>query len=87
MQLNDNEAWLAHVIDGVLRDEIRTNIAIAVSGGSDSLALLYLAADYSQRSSLRFKAVTVDHGLRSEAAEEARFVSEVCRTLGVEHTF
>src|ERR1019366_7580827 len=51
-------------------------IVLAVSGGPDSIALMWLAARW--RESLahgpRLVAVTVDHGLRSEASREARDV-------------
>lgn len=55
-------------------------LGVAVSGGGDSMALLHLLA---ARGPVR--AVTVDHGLRPEAAEEAAFVAEVCAGLGVPH--
>jgi tRNA(Ile)-lysidine synthase len=57
-------------------------LGVAVSGGADSLALLLLAAAAFPGSVV---AATVDHGLRAEAAEEARFVGEVCEALGVPH--
>lgn len=55
-------------------------LGVAVSGGGDSMALLHLLA---ARGPVR--AVTVDHGLRPEAAREAAFVDEVCAGLGVPH--
>jgi tRNA(Ile)-lysidine synthase len=58
-------------------------VAIAVSGGPDSLGLLLLAAAAWPE---RIAAVTVDHGLRPEAADEARFVAEICATLSMSHT-
>lgn len=60
-------------------------IGVAVSGGSDSTALLLLAADYCAAHDLACLAVTVDHGLRPEAAAEARKVRALCGELGVEH--
>lgn len=57
----------------------------AVSGGSDSLALLHLLNDRFAGTGTRLAAVTVDHGLRAEAADEARSVAATCRALGVEH--
>jgi len=57
-------------------------LAIAVSGGGDSLALLLLAAAASPGA---VRAATVDHGLRPEAAGEAASVGEVCATIGVPH--
>lgn len=61
-------------------------IGVAVSGGSDSTALLLLAADYCAANKLACLAVTVDHGLRPEAADEARQVQALCGKLGVAHT-
>ena len=62
-------------------------IVLAVSGGPDSIALMWLAARW--RSTLargpRLIAVTVDHGLRAEAAAEARDVKRLARTLDLTH--
>ncbi|MEA3004456.1 MAG: tRNA(Ile)-lysidine synthase [Sphingomonadales bacterium] len=57
-------------------------LAIAVSGGPDSLALLLLAAAAFPG---RAAAATVDHGLRPEAAGEAALVARICAGLGVPH--
>ncbi|WP_132542766.1 tRNA lysidine(34) synthetase TilS [Rhodovulum euryhalinum] len=58
-------------------------LGLAVSGGGDSMALLCAAAE---RSGPPVLAVTVDHGLRPEARDEARFVADTCARLGVAHT-
>lgn len=58
-------------------------IGIAVSGGPDSLALLLLAHGAFGP---QIEAVTVDHGIRPEAAGEAAFVGHICETMGVPHT-
>lgn len=60
-------------------------LGVAVSGGSDSLALLYLLADFAQQTGTTLCAVTVDHRLRPEAAEEAREVAKHCARLAVSH--
>lgn len=57
-------------------------LAVAVSGGPDSLALLILARAAHPG---RLIAATVDHGLRPEAAAEAAGVAAICAALGVEH--
>ena len=62
---------------------------IAVSGGPDSTALLVLASRWVRRQKKRspkFIAVTVDHGLRPQAAAEAAAVKRLARNLGVAHT-
>lgn len=59
----------------------RQRFGLAISGGPDSLALLFLA----QAAGLDCAAATVDHGLRPEGANEAQFVADVCAGLGVSH--
>ena len=53
-----------------------------MSGGPDSLALLLLAQAAFPG---MVEAATVDHGLRSESADEARFVADLCRDRGIPH--
>jgi tRNA(Ile)-lysidine synthase len=62
-------------------------VVLAVSGGPDSTALLLLAARWrkAMRSGPKLVAVTVDHGLRPEAKNEAAAVHRLARSLGVEH--
>jgi len=65
-----------------LRDE--HHIALAVSGGSDSMALLRLAGQWA-KNSMKLSVLTVDHGLRPEAAAEAQQVAEWCAALSLDH--
>lgn len=62
-------------------------LVLAVSGGPDSVALMWLAARW-RRSLARgpeLTIVTVDHGLRAEAAREAREVKRLATELGLAH--
>jgi tRNA(Ile)-lysidine synthase len=63
------------------------HVALAVSGGSDSTALMRLAKTWadSQQPDLKLTILTVDHGLRPESAEEARRVQEWASFLGLSH--
>jgi tRNA(Ile)-lysidine synthase len=62
-------------------------IVLAVSGGPDSIALMWLAARWRRTLARgpRLIAVTVDHGLRPEAKGEARDVKRLARTLDLPH--
>lgn len=62
-------------------------LILAVSGGPDSTALLVLAARWAKRlkRAPELLAVTIDHGLRPEAAREASAVKRLARRLGVAH--
>jgi tRNA(Ile)-lysidine synthase len=62
-------------------------IVLAVSGGPDSVALMWLMARWRRTLARgpRLVAVTVDHGLRAEAAREARDVKLLARTLDLPH--
>ncbi|GAB4263889.1 MAG: tRNA lysidine(34) synthetase TilS [Pararhodobacter sp.] len=58
-------------------------VGVAVSGGGDSVAALVLACE--ALGVARVQAVTVDHGLRAESAQEAEGVARLCARLGVPH--
>jgi tRNA(Ile)-lysidine synthase len=62
-------------------------IVLAVSGGPDSIALMWLAARWRRalKRGPRLIAVTVDHGLRTAAAAEARDVKRLARSLDLQH--
>lgn len=57
-----------------------------MSGGGDSVALLHILAHCFEVGSVELSAVTVDHGLRPEAADEARLVAGLADELGIPHT-
>ncbi|MBT8475818.1 MAG: tRNA lysidine(34) synthetase TilS, partial [Alphaproteobacteria bacterium] len=60
-----------------------SRLGVAVSGGSDSLALLHLLHDWGR---VPLAAVTVDHGLRPNSAGEAAHVAAICDGLGIPHS-
>jgi tRNA(Ile)-lysidine synthase len=85
---DDHSAISVQAAKGLFADwKAAPAIVLAVSGGPDSIALMWLAARW--RSTLahgpRLIAVTVDHGLRTEAAREARDVKRLARRLDLPH--
>jgi tRNA(Ile)-lysidine synthase len=62
-------------------------IVLAVSGGPDSMALMWLAVRWRRALARgpRLFAVTIDHGLRAESAAEAREVKLLARRLELPH--
>ncbi|MCC6734752.1 MAG: tRNA lysidine(34) synthetase TilS [Bauldia sp.] len=65
----------------------RPVVALAVSGGADSLALLDLVRHWALRraSPPELVVLTVDHGLRPESAVEARMVAAIAAGHGLRH--
>jgi tRNA(Ile)-lysidine synthase len=58
-------------------------VAVAVSGGADSLALLHALRTLADPRGWRLHVVTVDHGLHPESAGDAAFVAGHAAELGV----
>ena len=60
-------------------------VGVAVSGGSDSTALLLLMCDWAKATGRDIRAVSVDHGLREGSADEVAQVASLCAQIGVSH--
>jgi len=63
-------------------------LALAVSGGADSVALMSFAHRWQSltgASGTSIVVLTVDHALRAESGREAAWVGRAARTLGLEH--
>jgi tRNA(Ile)-lysidine synthase len=58
-------------------------VAVAVSGGADSLALLHALRALAGPRDWRLAVVTVDHGLRPGSAADAAFVADHAKALGL----
>lgn len=60
-------------------------VAVGLSGGPDSMTLTSLARRWVAERSGTLTALTVDHGLRSESAAEARQVAAWCAGADIAH--
>jgi len=66
--------------------EFDSRIAVAVSGGKDSLSLLHILASIERKfPRSKLTAVTVDEGVKGYRNEALKLASETCENLGVEH--
>lgn len=74
---------------GLLRSQFQSaqtgRLGIALSGGSDSMALMHLMHEAFKDEPVELFAATIDHGLRPEAAAEARWAGEAAEALGIAH--
>jgi tRNA(Ile)-lysidine synthase len=59
-------------------------LALALSGGGDSIALLRVAADWAAANGRRLLALTVDHGLSPESAAWTAFAEGAARDAGAD---
>lgn len=61
-----------------------SRVAVALSGGKDSVCLLYLLLSVSGKLEIEIKAVNVEHGIRGESSlRDSEFVKNLCEKLNV----
>ena len=77
------EATARAVLDAKLDRDSAAPVAVAVSGGGDSIALLQLAADWAAGAGRPLLVLTVDHRLHPDSARWAGVVEVQARALGL----
>lgn len=79
-KLSDN---LSNILEKYkIKDKV---FAVGVSGGADSLALIYLIDSWAQKHGKKIKALTVNHNLRENSRSEAEYVAKLMQKAGIEH--
>ncbi|WP_375280292.1 tRNA lysidine(34) synthetase TilS [Pseudooctadecabacter sp.] len=77
---------LVHFVNTAFVGGVPDTLGVAVSGGGDSMALLLATKHWADLAGTSVQAVTVDHGLRPEAADEAQMVAAYCAGQNIPHT-
>ncbi len=83
MRMNPLVGAVDRALAGSGRGVPERTLVVALSGGADSVALLDALVALQKRRGLRLVAAHLDHGLRPESADDARFCEELCARLGV----
>jgi len=63
---------------------VKAGLAVAVSGGPDSLALAYLTKCYSLKNKIKVKYYMVNHKLRKESSLEAEVVKKILKKIDID---
>ena len=66
--------------------EAGDRVVLGVSGGADSVCLLFVLLEYARRVPVALSVVHINHGIRAEAGEDACFVEELCGREGLPFT-
>jgi tRNA(Ile)-lysidine synthase len=69
-------------IDNLLYRAASNEVALAVSGGIDSMALMHLTSSWAKHKQVKLTILSVNHNLRVEAKEEINFVQKEAKSLG-----
>ena len=62
-------------------------VVVGVSGGADSVCLLFVLLSLQEKYDLHFSVVHVHHGIRPEADEDAAYVKKICQEKGIPFTY
>ncbi|MDA7705662.1 tRNA lysidine(34) synthetase TilS, partial [Rickettsiales bacterium] len=74
-----------HKIQEIFYNDFPKNIIIAVSGGIDSMALLFLANQFCKNNNIKLTAITIDHKIRQESTNESNIIAKICQKHNINH--
>ncbi len=79
------DLFLAKIEDVFKKIKSPKSVAVGVSGGSDSMALTLLLAEFCKKNKIKFFALTVDHKIRQDSSEEALQLSKIFKKKKIAH--
>lgn len=79
ISISEFSGWMEQIISPAER------VAVAVSGGADSMALLLLANAWAKEKNIIITAITINHNLRADAKNEAEQVGIWCAAKKINH--
>lgn len=80
-----NEKSFFEYFDEIKELKKSLRIAVAVSGGIDSLALTLLADKWARKNNIKIIGITIDHQLRPSSKDEAENVGKILKKNSIEH--
>ena len=84
--MNNKYKNITNNIEEVFTDFfIKKQIAVAISGGCDSMALTFVLNDFCKENKIKIQALTIDHGVRKNSKNEAKKVGELLKKLDISH--
>ncbi len=72
-------------IEEIFQKKLPKKIAVAVSGGADSLALTLLLDDFCRTKKIKLFAITVDHKMRQASSKEALELGKILAKRKIPH--
>lgn len=75
---------VAERLNARLQHNVSSPVALALSGGGDSMALLELAADWARTAGRRLVAITIDHGLSPRSRDWSHVCGRAARSRGAD---
>ncbi len=79
------ETWFQKIINEIFTQKLPKKIAVGVSGGLDSMALLLLFKNVFHQK-IEIFCLTVDHNVRNNSYLDAKFVADFCAQNSIHHT-
>ena len=80
------DPFINKISEYIVKEELlkqNDKVVLGVSGGADSVALLFVLNTLKEQYNLSLLVVSVDHGLRKEAKEECDYVKSLCDKMNV----